>query len=225
MKDEAIQIFNKCLSFKPTTGGVAWQSVHNYLFVCHTLKRDFNKCHNALGTVMNNPKFGTINRVFRQHWYIKEAFIYILNKNKKINHELAEVTPIRKFRINRFLNEIPLLSKDRKGFSTTIHIIHMIFLIIEKQYDSALNKILSLKQYSFRHLKTSEYDRVKTFIKMLVKVPENNYQLTTIKKKTKYLHQKLLSTPMDFSEQSMSIEIIPYEQLWEEILELLNNKD
>jgi hypothetical protein len=56
---------------------------------------------------------------------------------------------------------------------------------------------------------------------MLLKIPACNYDLSTIIKKTRYLQQKLLSTPLDFSEQAMSIEIIPYEQLWEEVLELL----
>jgi hypothetical protein len=56
---------------------------------------------------------------------------------------------------------------------------------------------------------------------MLITIPEQSYNLKKILKKTKSLQEILSSHPMDYSEQAMSIEIIPYEQLWEEVLELL----
>ena len=219
--EEAYSSFLKCLEFKPKEGGLSWQSIHNYLFICNVIKNDYNQCYEIISHVMNHDRFTSIGSIYRQHWYIKEAFMYILTKNRKVDLSSIRSTSLRQFRISRFLNETPELTKDSKGYNITVHIIHMLFLIIEDKYDLALNKILALKQYSYRHLKSKEYDRANCFIKMLLKVPACNYNLSTITKKTRYLNQKLHSYPMDYSEQSMSIEIIPYEQLWEEVLELL----
>ena len=218
---EAYSIFLSCLKFRLKEGGLAWQSIHNYLFICNVLRNDYDQCYEIISKVMNHENFDRILPMYRQHWYIKEAFMFILLKNGRVNLNSVNNKLLRQFRINRFLNEIPELSKDSKGYNITIHIIHMLFLIIEDKYDQALNKILSLKQYSYRHLRSQEYDRANCFIKMLLKIPACNYDLSPIIKKTRYLQQKLLSTPLDFSEQAMSIEIIPYEQLWEEVLELL----
>lgn len=221
--DESLLAFEECLTYNPKEGKLFWQAIYNYIFLIHILKKNYHEAFEVLTYVINHKAFKGIYFSFRQHWYIKEAFIHFLIKVKKIDPKKIDSKKLKQFRLGKFLNDTPSLTKDKRGYNITIQIIQILFLVINEKHDQLLDKMNSLKQYSFRHLKSKEFLRSKTFIKMLIKIPENNYELNKIRSKTKTLHQKLLSTPMDFSEQSMSIEIIPYEQLWEEILELLHN--
>ena len=219
--DEALNTFKKCLELNPLEGRLYWQSLHNYIFIIHILKKDYNGAYEILSFILTHKTFKNIYNDFRQQWLLKEAFIQFLIRIKKIDPDNIDAQKLKKFRIKKFINETPSLTKDKRGFNVSIHIIQMLFLIIDEQYDELLDKLSSLKQYSFRYLKSEEYLRSRIFIKMLLTIPESNYNIIKIKSRTKTLHQKLLATPMDFSEQAMSVEIIPYEQLWEEVLELL----
>ena len=219
--DESLITFYKCFEVKPIEGRLFWQSIHNYIFLIHILKKDYDKAYEILSYILNHKTFKNIYNDFRQQWYLKHAFIHFLIRTNKINPEKIKVQKLKPFRLNKFLNDTITLSKDKRGFNITIHIIQILYLIMDEKYDDLLDKMTSLKQYSFRYLKTDEYLRSRTFIKMLITIPEQSYNLKKILKKTKVLQQKLIATPMDYSEQAMSIEIIPYEQLWEEVLELL----
>jgi hypothetical protein len=219
--DESLKTFYKCFEVKPIEGRLFWQSIHNYIFLIHVLKKDYNKAYEILSYILNHKTFKNIYNDFQQQWYLKHAFIYFLIRTGKINPEEIEVQKLKSFRFNKFLNDTTTLSKDKRGFNITIHVIQILYFIMDEKYDELLDKMTSLKQYSFRYLKADEYLRSRTFIKMLITIPEQSYNLKKILKKTKSLQEILSSHPMDYSEQAMSIEIIPYEQLWEEVLELL----
>jgi len=217
---KAFEVFEECLNFKPKAGKLYWQSLHNYLFICHALNQDYLAAYEIISKVMNNKSFVKIYDDFKQSWYLKEAFIQFLIRVDKINLGNTQVDKLRPFRIGRFLNEVPEFTKDKRGLNITIHIIQMLFLIVDEKYDAVLDKLSALKQYNFRYLKGTEYARPRNFIKMLLKIPDGNYNANRIRLKAHKYHQILLASPMDFTEKSMSIEIIPYEQLWEEILSI-----
>jgi len=219
--DLALSSFLKCLDFKPLEGRLYWQAIYNYIFLIHILKREYDQAYKILSYIINHKSFKNIYSDFKQHWFLKEAFIQFLVGVGKIQPDKIKAQKLRPFRITRFINEIPALTADKRGYNVSIHIVHLLFLIIDEKYDVLIDKLDSLKQYSFRYLKSEEYTRARTFIKMLLMIPKYDYHTKTILTKTKNLHQKLMDTPMDFSEQAMSIEIIPYEQLWEEVMGLL----
>ena len=64
--------------------------------------------------------------------------------------ELEDDTVLKKkpFRINKFLNEVPIYSKDKRGSNISILIIHVFYLFINKKYDLILNRLESIKAYS-----------------------------------------------------------------------------
>ena len=219
--ESAIKYFNTCLDYKPTEGGITWQYLHNYIFHTQIIKKNYDEALKVIVKILGNKNFHKINETFKQPWYLKEAFIHFLIKIEKIDLDTAEIKGLRQFRLSRFVNEVSEFSKDKRGLNITINIIQMLFLIIDNEYDKVLDKLAALKQYNFRYLKRPEYIRSSTFIKMLLKIPDENYNKANVINKTEKLHKLLLDNPSDFSEQTLNIEIIPYEQLWEEILNIL----
>jgi len=222
--EDAIKEFHDCLDITTNSGGIGWQYIHSYLFIAHTLNKNYNKAYDILCTVMDHPKFKTMYQTYKEPWYLKEAFINFLIRKNKINLDNFKGIKLRQFRISRFLNEVPQMTKDKKGLNISINIIQILFLMLDEEYDKVLDKLTALKQYSFRYLKKPEYARSSNFIKMLLKIPAGKYKANLIQKKAEKYYKFLRDNPMDYSEQSMNIEIIPYEQLWEEILSIFEKK-
>ena len=59
---------------------------------------------------------------------------------------------------------------------------------------------------------------------MLAKLDDGSYNRRRIESKAKNHIAKLKQNPLDFSEQDLQVEIIPYEELWLQIMDLLDLK-
>ena len=220
---EAIACFQYCFKYNPKPGGVSWQYNYRYLFLAHILEENVFKALQIVSIVSSTAGFLKLSENLREPWYIKEAFIHFLIKTGKIETETINHIQLRPFRLTRFMNEVHQFSKDKTGYNITINILQYLFLLADKKYDEALDKLNSLKQYNYRYLKKPEFARASNFIKMLLKIPEGRYRASLIRKKADRYHRKLLENPLDYSERAISLEIIPYERLWDEVLGLFSH--
>ncbi|MBT8231368.1 MAG: hypothetical protein HKO66_10965 [Saprospiraceae bacterium] len=217
---KSYEYLTECMNFNLQEGTLSWMYVRNYYFQLHILRKDYQSAYKLISETINSKSFNKINEKYREPWHLKEAFIHFLIKTGKIDPDKSNVKKLRPFRLGRFMNEVPVFTKDKRGLNITINIIQMIFLIVEDRFDEVLDKLSSLRQYNFRYLKRPEYARSSNFIKMLIKIPEGNYNPKEIRAKASKYHKALLENPSDYSEHALSIEIIPYEQLWEEIMSI-----
>jgi hypothetical protein len=145
----------------------------------------------------------------------------LLIKMGKVTEAEDSENKLRPFRINRFLNEVPHYSRDKSGRNIAILIIHVLFLFIQKKDDELDRRLDALGQYSFRYLRNDETLRSNAFIKMLQKLPDAHYHPIGIQRRVSKFYKRLTETPMNISEDSAETEVIPYEHLWEIVLELL----
>ena len=160
-------------------------------------------------------------KIHHQSWLIKEAYVHFLIRMNKIDEEVQKKYPLRPFRLNRFLNEVPLFSKDKRGMNIPILIVQVLFLIEQGKTDQVIDRLDALNQYSYRYLRNDETYRSNCFIKMLQKIPGAAFHPLRTQKHTEILRRKLSSKKMTITDQSHEVEIIPYEALWEMVIELL----
>ena len=219
--DKAKSSFNFCFNYNPKKGSISWLYNFNYLFLTNILENDFIESMKIISMVINNYDFKKLEVRFRAPWYLKEAFIHFLIKTGKLAPEESPDHKLRAFRLSRFKNDVSRFNKDKRGLNITINIIEFLFLLIEGKHDKMLDKLQSLKQYGYKYLKKDEYTRPFTFIKLLLQIPEGNFEPELIRKKAARYQKILEENPLDYSEHAISIEIIPYEILWEEILSSL----
>jgi len=218
---KAIESYNQAMGMNPTAGGVPWYNIRNHLFNTHFAIAQYQIAYNYLLEITRHSSFSKIFPTAREPWLVKEAYIHLLIKMGKVVEDESAENKLRPFRINRFLNEVPHFSKDKRGLNIAILIIHVLFLFINKKEFEIEDRLNALGQYSFRYLRNDETLRSNAFIKMLQKLPLANYHPIRIKRYVDKFHKRLLETPMNISEQSAEIEIIPYEHLWEIVIELL----
>ena len=174
----------------------------NYLVAAETLAK-----------VQSNPYFQAQPAHITEFWKVIEAYIYYLILAGEFKGAMAGEGQAN-FKISRFLNEVPLLSKDKRGMNISVLIIQFLFYIAQQRQDECENRVDALKKYCTRYLNDETTLRSRNFIKMLLQVPANAFDNNIIRQKTSGAFKWLVESASDTANQHREIEIIPYETLW-----------
>lgn len=218
--DASEQLFKENL--KIVEGGTMnWFLTFNYYFLLACSSEDYQKAYHILQQVYAHPKFKDLYESQKQLWYVKESYVHFLIQLGKVDPIDTIYKDLRAFRLNRFLNDVPIYSKDKRGVNISILIVQLLLMIQNNKLENITKRIDSLNQYCYRYLRNDETLRSNCFIKMLIKVPEAAYHSIRVQRYTEKYYKRLNDTSIEFSEQSGEVEIIPYEILWKLVLELL----
>jgi len=215
---KAISTGNKNLKYLDE-GTYGWFRVLGYNFNAYLMLDNYTSSLEITHKALENSKlknFGYYYELFQ----LNEAYLDLLVKINRI--KLPTKNKFRKFKLGRFLNDVPSFSKDKRGLNVAILIVSLIHLLFKRKYDETLNRLDSLKQYSYRYLRNDHTLRSNCFIKMLCKIPDANYHPIALERHTKKLYNKLSTTTYAYSDNPAEIEVIPYENLWEIVLEVLD---
>jgi len=156
-------------------------------------------------------------------WEIFRAYLHLLKDLEIINIPDTD-TYFKKFRIQKFINEVPVFSKDKQGANIAILVIQIVFSIQQKKYDQMIDRSDAIAKYASRHLKKDDNFRSNVFIKMLLEIPKASFHQAAVERKVgKYL-KRLSEVPLEVASQTHSIEVIPYEDLWPMVIGMLENK-
>ena len=111
-----------------------------------------------------------------------------------------------------------------EGSNITILILHILLLLEQKKYGEIIDRVESIKMYAHRYLRKGNTFRSDCFIKMLMQLPAASFhKAAVIRKAEKYL-RRLEGEDGQAQVSNPEVEIIPYELLWEYVLESLQNK-
>lgn len=220
--DEGKQIANRCMELLEK-GSYNWFKYCELHFILSMHTRQYqNALEVFLETVAHN-RFQFLPEAVKETWRIFEAYLhYLVDLGKVDTGEEDKV--FNKFKLGRFLNDTPIYSKDKRGMNIPILVIHILFMIQQRKYDKAIDKIEAIEKYCSRHLRHNDLFRSNCFIRMLMKIPTCSFHKAGVVRKAKSFLGRLRSVPLDVANQAHEIEIIPYEDLWEMALSTLENK-
>jgi tetratricopeptide (TPR) repeat protein len=204
----------------PSESSIYWFFTTSLLYLNYINIYDFKNLYQISTDVLSN-KHLTKYPYFHEQWVIREAFLHFLISAGKIELSEEDQNSLKPFSVSRFLNSVPFHTKDKSGQNITIIIIQILFLLIEKKHDKIIDKIDTLTQYTYRYIKNDDTFRSNCFIKMLLKMASASFHPVRTKAHTAELYKKLVKSSLVTDEKSSQVEIIPYDYLWEIVLELL----
>jgi hypothetical protein len=183
--------------------------------------KDYQKAKLIFIEVNATQGFDKLPQHFMECWRIIEAYLNYLSVTGKITNE-----NLKYFRLQKFINEVPVFASDKRVLNIPILVIQILFLLHEaktsqSKQDIAIDRINAIEQYCSRYLRRSNNFRSNCFIKMLLQIPAGHFNKIAVKRKAEEYIKKLYSEEMSFATQSFEIEIVPYEVLWELALESL----
>lgn len=221
-KEAEIEIL-RALKLVPE-GKISWLNTYEkYMRMCiHT--KNYQKALAIYTKTTSDYGFEPAYKRTIETWRIYEAYLNFFIENGKITNDQKSSKSRKKFRISKFLNEVPIYSKDKRGYNIPVLIIQVLFLLHQKKFDRIIDRVEALNVYCYRHLKKDDTFRSNCFIKMLLLLPKCNFHRIAVERKSKVLRAKLESVPLEIARQSAEIEIIPYEDLWEIVMDILEAK-
>ncbi|MER2997180.1 hypothetical protein [Pontibacter populi] len=196
------------LKYRLENGTNNWfMHLENYFHLA-VHSNDYIKAEEILTEVFTNKYFAELKSAAQERWILYYSII-----NYITGYSLPSFS-------DRKLKHIP---NDKKGFNVWSLILDFIVVIEKDQPELVEREIDRVRKFIAKYL-TSEGDaRTKLFLKLL-QITGREYKNTKVcKQKGSYILNKLKQTPVAGYAYAET-EIVPYEQLWEIILQKLENK-
>ncbi len=173
---------------------------------------------------IESDRFRLLSEHKKENWRIYGAFIHYLIEIGKVSTAEEEDGKHKRFKLGKFLNEVPTYSKDKRGLNIPILIIQILFLLHRHRFSEVIDRTEALNTYVYRYLRRDETYRSNCFIKMILTLPPANFHRQAVIRRARKFQEKLELEPLEVSGESSEVEIIPYENLWEMVLDSLEDK-
>lgn len=152
-----------------------------------------------------------INKVIYETWYYVKGYIKFLILAGKI-----EATS-HQFKIGHFLNSIILFNKDKSGNKINTLILKIILrLDSEKGRETILKERSAIKKYSEENYEKGSRPRI--LFRRLLHVVPGDFKTELVAEKVK----KNVEPLPQLQGYNPDLEIVPYEDIWEMVLEMLD---
>lgn len=213
--DEGKKVANYCLSLIEE-GNFNWFKYMELYLQLAFYTQEYGHGVEVIKKAISHPRFQFLPENTKELWRIYESFAYFLTKTNQI-----QGGQLGKFKLNKFMNETPIFSKDKSGMNIAIIVVRLLFLLAEKSYKQILDEVEAIEQYCYRYLTTKNTVRSASFIKMLLQIPHGQFDASLVSKKAAKYRKVLDDYPLQVANQTHEVEVIPYEELWEMVLPLL----
>ncbi|MEL6986267.1 MAG: hypothetical protein AAGK97_00405 [Bacteroidota bacterium] len=193
-------------------GSINWFKFNELYFIYLMRIDQYSHASEILEKIITHKRFKFQDNDTKEVWKLLEAYAFLLQDDQE---------EIGKFRVGKFINDVPVFSKDKRGLNICIIIAQILILIKQEKYNQVIDKAAGLERYNSRYLNMHNTYRVNCFIKMLLQVEKRSFHPIAIQRHTEKYMKKLQEVPLHKSEQPLHMEIVPYETLWQSMLKTL----
>lgn len=194
-----------------------WYLTYYLYLVLNMHKQEYDVVVQILEEIMGTKQFHDLPEHLKENYEIIRGYTILFKRVYNLDLAIDDT----KFRLYSFLNNIPLYSKDKRGINVALLIFQFLYMLHDKKYNQVIDRVDALNQYAYKYLRVDTNFRSNCFIKMLTKIPKADFHPVRVEAHTKSLHKKLIDTPRIISSQALTVEVIPYENLWEIVMDIL----
>lgn len=202
------------------SGSIHWFRLKEYEVLLYLHERKYDQSTRLFYETVQHKSFKTLLPHHQQKWMLFEAYTRLLIETNIANYADRK----RNFSIQRFLNELPTFSKDKRAMNIPVLIAQMSLLIVRGKYVKALDRIRALEKYASRYLKKESTFRSDCFIKLLLIIPKQGFNRIAVERHSNKFYNLLVNAEIQLIDQPFEIEILPYEDLWELLLNYLSQQ-
>jgi hypothetical protein len=207
-----------------TPGSNYWFVFYEYYFLLAMHTEKWESAADIYQKATKHSRFRYLTPEKREKWKIYEAYLYYILKHEGI--QLKYKTNKSDFKIYKFINEVPIYSKDKRGLNVAILIVQLLLHLESRDYDVIITLSDSLKTYANRYLKKQPHHaRNLLFIKMLIAMEKESFGYERTLEATEPTLSEMVSSKDPNKSRVTDMEIIPFDILWSKVLETLKEID
>lgn len=177
--------------------------------------KDYKLGADLIFRVERNGYFNELPEATKERWKILHAYL-----NFALPGESAKAA----LNFDKIYISLKEYDKENRNRNASILIIELLHHLKERNMDRVVDKMDGLVSFMKLHFgDPGQYPREKLFIKMLKAIISTNFDAEKASRKGKKYHAKL-QDEVDHEDYFAEIEVLPYEHIWEHMVELLPNK-
>lgn len=217
--DNALIEVNRIVSLE-VEGTTPWLNSNKMLLLVLLNKKDYSQANLIHEKLSVSNVYKNIKSVFKRQIALIGVYLYLFKLMDMIPGSSVDT----KSEIKKYLNEYPEYTRDKAAMNIPIIIAQLLEAIVLKKESDVFDRMEALKKYSSRYITKSDSIRSNCFINMLLEVVRNNYHVVAIERHAKKYYTKLVANPKISSEEAAEVELIPYEELWQIIMNYLGSR-
>jgi hypothetical protein len=207
---EGLDLGEEYLSSFHRSSGNWFACLENYFLLAMHDQR-YALAGELLQRMRNNPFVTKISVLAQQRWELMQAYLHF------VRPEEARLRPLH---FAQLVQRIPDHSRDKQGYNVAILILQFLYYLRQGNVEALLARLDSLRKYEKTHLNEASTLRSRLMFRLLQLTVKKNFNPQVCEKSGANMLAKLRDTPPP-GEAFAEIEIIPYENLWEQTLALL----
>ncbi|GAB3738040.1 hypothetical protein GCM10027594_18650 [Hymenobacter agri] len=197
--------------FHPSSGNWFYFQEHHLLLALHAGR--YELAQQLLDAVTKNTAFAGQREAALQRWDLYRSYLYFVLP-------AARVLTTRQRQVAQQMLLLPEYSRDKRGHNVAILVLQLLHYLRARNLEQVLMRLERLRKYQQRHLTEPTTLRSRLFLRLLQIIVEKNFDPTKAAERGQGLLQQLRDAPPP-GEAFAEVEIIPYENLWKIVLDLL----
>lgn len=197
--------------FHPSSSNWFYFQEHYVLLALHA--QQYERAQQLMGILTKNPAYTIQREAALQRWDLYRSYIdFVLPQPRN--------TTARQRQLAQWVLVLPEYSRDKRGHNVAILVLQLLHFLREQNQEAVMLRLERLRKYQQRHLHEANTLRSRLFLRLLPLIVEKDFDADRVAERGKGLLQQLRDTPPP-GEAFAEVEIIPYEHLWELVLDLL----
>jgi hypothetical protein len=189
----------------PTSSNWFYFYEHYLLLALHA--GEYEQALQLLQLAHKNPSYGKLRPAAVERWELLEAYTELVLPPEQVSlkrrNQLAVFAALT----------VPEYSRDKRGYNVAILIFQLVHYLQQRLLEPVLVRLERLRKYQQRHLRDAATLRSRTFLRLLLLLPEADFDPAQLAVRGKSLLRTLEEATLTRDADS-EVEIIPYEELW-----------
>lgn len=208
-----------------TEGALSWFKTleHATLLALHT--KNYEDAYGFYTKARNRKEFASLELRHLEIWHLYRAYLYFLIASKNIKNLTVKSSEFDDFKMTRFVNDAAVFGRDKQGMNIPILVLKLAMNLLDGKFGLVIDSVEALGRFKQRHMSREHaLYRYNLFIKMVGQIPRAGFTKPLAKKLTEVSLRNLKAAPIQTDNQNLQTEIIPLEDMWELLFNMLKNK-
>lgn len=193
-----------------------WLSIMETRLLLALHGKQYDVAHDIFEEAYQSKTFKLLPENDAAKWNTYETYLCFL-RWFKTEQAIPRPKRYKQFRVKRFLEEPIIFPKQQRVFTVFSVVAQVLFLLEQKRWGDAFERVERLRDYSNRLLRQEEHLRIMQFIRLLQQLAKAQFDFENIGVHQKYLN-KLQDQPMHYRGGINELEVLPYDELWNMVL-------
>ncbi len=182
----------------------------------------YDKAVRLLNKLPSSSIMSTQSNPVQNGWILNRAYLLLLISTGKAKASGKRDTSGAA--IERFFDNPPDFEKGQLIQYVSIIIAKFIYLLNMRKRSEAQELVQPMRTYLNRAKKQPHLKRMYIFLEMLCTIPAARFKPLAVEYRSKKWLDELRQHPLELTDQPFEIELIPFETLWEIVLDILKKK-